>query len=114
MTDYGDTLLALHEAQELILELMPENVRGILQTNMFSTFGAVYNWRRVVIPLVAELAQPDDSGRALCPLCRQKPACGFQSGFTLPTGLTRHLEGSHGFYRCQVMVVAEAVAKRTR
>jgi len=114
MSDFRDIEAALHEAQELILELMPDNIRSILQTRMTSSFGAIYNWRRAVIPPVVEHALHDDTGRGRCPLCHRGPDQGVHVGFTLPTGLTRHLEGSHNFYRCGVMAVAEAVAKRTR
>ncbi|MFA5053790.1 MAG: hypothetical protein WC565_07015 [Parcubacteria group bacterium] len=114
MSDFRDIEAALHDTQELVLDLMPDAIRAVLQTSMSSSFGAVHNWRRVVIPQVIGFAERDDSGRARCPLCHVRPQQGFHDGFTLPGGLTRHLDGSHNFYRCGVMTVAEAVAKRAR
>ncbi|MFC5521088.1 hypothetical protein [Polaromonas jejuensis] len=57
--------------------------------------------------------------RAYCPLCK----CGAQStysrGFSMPTGMRRHLEGSHGSRRCAVFSAAidpcfEGIAEKAK
>ena len=49
--------------------------------------------------------------RAVCPLCGESAQSPYTSGFALPTGLTRHLVGSHGSRMCTVFNAAFAQAR---
>lgn len=113
--DYSRLLCELDAVRKLVLQLLPEEARLILDVRMAQGEFQVRDWRRLVVPQILALVRPEldwqNRERAACPLCKEGPQQGAFNTFTVPEGLTRHLEGSHNFYRCAVMVVAERLAK---
>lgn len=112
-TDYIERLqLKLHEARGLVMSLIEDKAREILETS--ETFSSLYAWRKTVTARIVDLAEPvqfpDGAQVAPCPLCKCGPQVSYRNGFTVPEGLTRHLWGSHGLHRCEVMTVAEDMA----
>ena len=109
----GETELKLYYTRELVLRLLPKELRTLLKD--YSLGEDWYSWDMRVIERVVSLATVSDDGmgyssdRGHCPLC--KHGVDYPQGFTLPTGLTRHLSGSHGAKICEVMEAATRVAK---
>lgn len=108
---------------ELVLDLLPAPFADILRVAPRAEWspgstGTIHSWRSDVVPQVIECTEPLESHRdsrsqrARCPLCKEGPSQGSDEGFTIPEGLTRHLNGSHNFHRCQVMAVAEYLLKK--
>jgi hypothetical protein len=112
--ELSDYKLALYETSKLVLQLLSDEAQRILEYREDYRKLDCHKWRERVASQVIALAQtkPDWQGRerAECPLCKEGPQQGSPDGFTIPEGLNRHLEGSHNFYRCGVMVVAERLA----
>ncbi len=99
----------LYDAQRVVLGLMSPEAQSILEPFVLKD---VVEWDEFVVPRIVELAKPiGETERALCPLCGHGPQNGYNDGFKLPEGLTRHLNGTHQFHRCGVMAVAEDFAK---
>lgn len=114
-SDFDQLEWELYETRRLVLRLLPTDVQRVLEN--YDT-GSVDKWRRYVEPELICLAQrlelPQWCGsdeRALCPLCGEGPVQELRPGFRVPGGLLRHLQGTHRFQRCDVMLVAEELAK---
>jgi hypothetical protein len=66
----------------------------------------LWSWEREAIKAIIEKTvvvpsqTPYHKDRAECPLCRSRP--GQETGYAMPLGLERHLEGK-GLERCSVM-----------
>jgi hypothetical protein len=116
--DISDLQLQLEQTRELVIALLPEQARRIVEPRFALTIDEVITWHSHTVERVIELAEPkpdfNQQDRAPCPLCRRGPEQGVHDGFTVPEGLRRHLEGSHNFHRCEVMAVAYTLTKNQR
>lgn len=108
----------LYFARSAVLELIPEEARRIL-TGYYSCESTAegHAWGRQVVEEVLALAKPlespspYDSPRAFCPLCTSGTSLPYESGFTLPVGLRRHLTGWGSVRQCSVMQAAMGLAR---
>ncbi len=120
---------ALYASRRAIIQLMPEALRRPLEAarecDSRSDFDA---WQAWAIECILDLADcrpgremnsSADTVRAYCPLCGEGASSPYAKGFSMPTGLRRHLEGSHRSHRCDVFAAAadsclEDLAERAR
>jgi hypothetical protein len=109
----------LYEARSAIVHLMPENTRKLL-TSYFSCESRqqTYAWEQSVADEIIESAEvlPRTQGfylseRAYCPLCGSGSTSPYESGFTIPEGLRRHLVGWGNTQQCDVMKAAFCLAR---
>ena len=102
-------------ARLTIISLMPERQRRILESySGCVTRDDTYRWEnRIAEELLAMVAViPTFSGdRAYCPLCGEGSSSGYDEGYSLPVGLTRHLTGWGRSRRCAVIAAAAALAR---
>lgn len=117
----------LTDARWTIVGLMPDALQEILTAAIHcQSRQDVRDWETWAIDQLIELAgdrpRRDIGQRALtrayCPLCGGSAQTANTSGFAMPTGLRRHLEGSHGSRRCGVFSAAidpcfEQIAERS-
>jgi len=98
-------------AREAIIDLMPEHLRDCLEESISChSFEDFENWESWAVDRVIAIAELDAHQLALrgrirlpCPLCGGAPQSEDLGGYLLPTGLLRHLEGSHRSTRCRVL-----------
>jgi hypothetical protein len=100
-----------------IVRLMPEVISDLLsRTYLLETRSDYHRWQRETIDAIVEMTVPDPKAsnryevRARCPLC-QASGDVYGSGFKLPLGLERHLEGWGNVSQCPV---TEAAFKNAR
>lgn len=109
----------LYEARYNILALLPEEIRQLIKGyHQCHSHDDIMIWQRTVIAQLIAVASssplpttPGSAPRAPCPLCHQGPQSPPESGYSVPIGLQRHLEGQGKFYRCAVMATAVKLAK---
>lgn len=108
----------LFSARCLIINLMPTDLRTIL--NSYSMSKLIVHPQDWLLSTSEEIAMSTRAmeehsntynARASCPLCGDGTNSPSESGFALPTGLQRHLEGYGNMARCGVMDAAYEVAK---
>lgn len=107
---------ALYLARRTIIDLMPEPLREPLEAAIWcDSKDDAYEWQAWAIERIIALAESRPSEemygtagtpRAYCPLCKRGAQSPYSQGFAMPTGLRRHLEGSHGSRRCEVFSAA--------
>lgn len=99
----------LYETRRLVLRMVPIELCKALEHYEVPT---IHDWRGFVEPAIIGMASRlEGTERAMCPLCRCGPRVEHGPGFLVPEGLNRHLRGTHRFPRCEVMTVAEELAK---
>jgi hypothetical protein len=106
----------LWSARNDIVCLMPDDISDLLMGYHFlKTRPDYYRWQRETIEAIVAMALPDPKAshfqnRARCPLCNRSGDV-YGSGFTLPIGLERHLEGFGNVSQCPA---TEAAFKNAR
>lgn len=111
----------LDESRHAILRLAPDNMQSILQSYyLCKTREDASGWEKEIIKKVIEAAisrinDDDESffGQTPCPLCRRSSTSPYQRGFLIPTGLQRHLSGRGHAQKCDVMIAALHLARKT-
>ena len=100
----------IYNARRTILNLTPEELRSLFKTYInCKSRKETSLWTNTIINETVAYAtrnKPEefyDGLRATCPLCGEKADAAYSTGFKLPEGLARHLEGSHGAHECRVM-----------
>ena len=106
---------ALYLARSTIISLIPESLQRPLEAAIYCISRQdIHDWERWAIERVMaqavgrpglEMGAPGQT-RAYCPLCGGGSQAPYTSGFAMPTGMRRHLEGSHGSHRCAVFSAA--------
>lgn len=107
----------LYFARRTIIDLVPEPLRAFLDAASYcETFEDLLQWdawciRHLIVR--ADLQPTHEAGayRALCPLCGGSSQAPYSVGFSVPTGLSRHLGGTHGSARCGVFDAAYGKAR---
>lgn len=97
------------------IEMMPDEVRKILWTFLrCESRHDAYAWPKKIAQELVTLAEPIASPfgeRAICPLCRSEGGSPYETGYSLPIGLLRHLIGFGNVRECPVMAAARSVAQ---
>lgn len=124
----ADLKSALYFARQTIMDLMPPDAREVLSAHWHcDTLKDVAAWNTWAVGKVMQMAKAkpgeqmgDMPGRmrAYCPLCGGGVQSPGPEGYAFPTGLLRHLEGSHRSHRCPVFAsaygeVRESVIERS-
>lgn len=98
-----------------IINLMPENRRKILMSFFHcESRSETYGWKeKITEELIgtAEVIGSPFGDRAYCPLCGDGSSSGYERGYSLPIGLTRHLTGWGRTRECTVVKAASAIAR---
>jgi hypothetical protein len=108
----------LYLARSAIVGLMSEPKQKILNSYYYwQTRQERYGWINEVAEEIIAMAEPVSgehslyfSERAYCPLCGGGTSSPYESGFSLPEGLRRHLTGS-GASQCVVTEAASNLAR---
>ena len=106
----------LYTTRRAIVELMPKAIAERLRNfDGCQSEREFYDWTRSVIAFIIQEAVPITEAsyfqpRGFCPLCHQGSSGPYDSGFTLPEGLRRHLEGFGNVRQCNVSQAAFALA----
>jgi hypothetical protein len=105
----------LYLSRRAIIELMPEQKRKIL-TSFYECESRqeTHAWRdKIAEELIgtAEVIRSYNSDRACCPLCGDGSSSGYEHGYSVPVGLTRHLTGWGRVRECSVAAAAFAIAR---
>ena len=105
----------LYFACEAIIDLVSKQFEPYLSAWLYcESLDDLNAWESWVVDGVLRAAVPGpagdrgdylDRGRAYCPLCGGSAQSPYSRGFSVPLGLERHLEGSHGSRRCPVLRV---------
>lgn len=96
-----------------VLSFVPDRYRAALNPPETFTRDGWFDWDTVVVKKLIELVETDeaievfDNDRVRCPLCGGVPQNFGATGFSVPTGLERHLLTSHNARGCDVMYVVE-------
>lgn len=109
----------LSSANRTILDLMPPNIRQILDSyHSCTSTDSIHEWRVEAIEKLirsAKILSREEGSywdeRAYCPLCGDGSTSPYASGFKVPEGLRRHLDGYGNNSRCGVMVAARKLAE---
>lgn len=115
----------LYIARRAVIDLLPEAARLVIDTyHRSSTPTERYEWERDIIEAILELAVEIEPAnlygrpRGYCPLCNRGSSGPYESGFSLPEGLKRHLTGWGNTRQCVVIEIASGLAheawERTR
>lgn len=110
----------LFMARRTIVELMPEQFQRVLDSFRGDDRTAVWEWAEKAADQIVDLCDtaeqkyydgyPLGAPRAPCPLCGGGSSTPYDKGFALPTGLFRHLMGSHNSRQCEVFGAALQLA----
>ena len=108
----------LYITRREMLHLMPDDISSLLDSyHRCESRQAAYAWEQeIATALIQRVERPRDPGqweeqRANCPLCNSGAMTPYASGFSLPTGLERHLTGWGSQIRqCSVMRAAAGLA----
>jgi hypothetical protein len=108
----------LYITRREMLHLMPDDISSLLDGyHRCESRQAAYAWEQeIVAALIQRVERPRAPGqweeqRANCPLCNSGAMTPYASGFSLPTGLERHLTGWGSQIRqCSVMRAASGLA----
>jgi len=109
-------------ARMAIVDLMPEQLRAVLTANFYcESRELLHEWLRWSVEQIIDAADkrpghemgdyPGSGQRAYCPLCGSEASSPYTRGFAFPTGLIRHLEGSHSQQQCSVFRAVERMAR---
>ncbi|NHZ38232.1 hypothetical protein [Massilia rubra] len=105
----------LFSARLTIIGLMPERQRQILESYRdCGTRTDTYRWENKIaeeLIATAEVIPTYFGDRAYCPLCGRGSSSGYEEGYSLPVGLTRHLTGWGRSHKCGVIAAALAIAR---
>lgn len=100
----------LYYARRTVVALTPTRLRDLIRTyTQCKSRKESSLWMNSVIDEIIEYAtrnDPEEFYNGLysdCPLCGERADTAYSTGFKLPEGLARHLEGSHGAHKCRVM-----------
>lgn len=100
-----------------MIQLMPEEIAAELM-GFYSCHSErdFFSWRRSVVDNIVGRAVPVPEASVLqprgwCPLCRGGSSGPYATGFTLPEGLRRHLEGFGNVSQCPVTTAAFALGR---
>lgn len=107
-------------AHDTIIGLMPDGIQGLLgsfyMVESDEDFHAWMRWTQASLLALADKRPGPTMGgvvgewRARCPLCGGGASSPGLEGFSLPTGLERHLGGTHGSRMCLVFSAAHQQA----
>lgn len=107
----------LWQARSTVMDLLPNPIANILHSyHLCASIDDTYAWSHVVVQRLIDITEPltdlhSLSGlRAPCPLCKGEAQSAYERGFSLPSGLKRHLEGSAGSPICAVFAAAKGLA----
>ena len=110
----------LHCARATIVDLVPKPHRDWLEMatlcGNFKDFDAWQAWAIDGLTRGADARPGPEMGgvvgqfRAFCPLCGEGSQAAGLLGYAMPTGLERHLAGSHGSHMCRVFEAAHGNA----
>ncbi|MES2898693.1 MAG: hypothetical protein V4723_03140 [Pseudomonadota bacterium] len=73
-----------------------------------------YSWPNKIASEIAgkvDVIKSPSGDRAVCPLCRGESDSQYETGFSVPVGLVRHLTGSGNVRACTVMAAALSLAR---
>jgi hypothetical protein len=105
----------LERARWDIIDLMPEKRRKILMSFFHcESRDDTYRWEgKITEELIgeAEVIGSPFGDRAYCPLCGDGSSSGYERGYSIPVGLTRHLTGWGRTRECAVVRAASAIAR---
>ncbi|AZR39526.1 hypothetical protein MTMN5_00043 [Marinobacter salarius] len=100
----------MYRLRRAVLSLVPERYRDLIDPPYNFTQEEGRHWDYEVVSRIIELVKPDAEGRSACPLCGDTTQS-FGVGFSVPTGLERHLLGSHRSRECDVMYAAKGLLR---
>jgi len=100
----------MYVLRQAVLSLVPERFRILIKPPYSFTQEQGRSWQYETVRKVLELVEADPQGRAPCPLCGETTQT-YGVGFAVPTGLERHLLGSHQSRRCDVMHAAKGLLR---
>ena len=110
----------LYHARYAIISLMPEETEKILTSYYYSCKSRqeTYRWTDIAAIEIIEFAKilsPEEgscfSERAYCHLCGDGSNSYYETGFSVPEGLRRHLVGYGNTHQCRVFEAAEKLAR---
>ncbi len=109
----------LYKARIAIIYLMPDDVQQLMMSYyVCESRRDAHAWLDRVTEEIMSRAKrlPPDQGsylsdRAYCPLCKQGSSSPYESGFSLPEGLRRHLTGWGNVHQCTVVESAMNLAR---
>jgi hypothetical protein len=88
----------------------PDEFHSLLfgRDHQFNEESDLWHWRRDVFAAVIDAAQPDQHGRAACPLCRSRgnSQSWGNDGWAVGGGLWMHLDGTGHAEKCPVFEIA--------
>jgi hypothetical protein len=110
----------LYLARSTVVELMPEKYQRILRSYYdYKSSRETSGWDDDAAESIIELAEllPQEiagpyGSRAMCPLCGEGTTHPYETGFSVPEGLRRHLTGYGNTQRCRVMAAALGMARQ--
>lgn len=109
----------LWSARYAIVCLMPDDIQGVLTGYVLSdSRSESHAWERDAVKEIiarADVLSREEGSyfgtRARCPLCGDESSSPYQSGFSLPEGLRRHLAGWGNVRQCSVFGAAVSLAR---
>lgn len=102
--------MEMYRLRRTVLSLVSEQYRELIDPPYDFTQAEGNRWDYDVVRRIIELVEPDTEGRSACPLCGDTTQS-YGLGFSVPTGLERHLLGSHGSRECNVMYAAKGLLR---
>lgn len=93
-----------------VLSLVPEKFRTIVNPPYKFSSTEGFQWEHTVTGTILQMLETDAGGRSACPLCGETTQT-EGVGFSIPTGLERHLLGSHKSHQCVVMYAAKGLLR---
>jgi hypothetical protein len=105
----------LENSRIAFIEIMPDDMRTLLWSYFrCESRQEAYAWPKKIAEELVSMAEAIKSPfgeRAICPLCRSEGGSQYETGYSLPIGLVRHLTGFGNVRECPVMSAARAVAR---
>lgn len=109
----------LWTARRAIIDLMPDGTRRVLTSYYHcGSRSETYKWEHDAVEEIighAEALSREEGSylgpRARCPLCGDESTSPYESGFSLPEGLRRHLTGWGNVRQCSVLGAAASLAR---
>lgn len=100
----------MYTLRETIISLVPVPFKAIIEPRYDLTREESRNWLNSTANKIIEITEPDQYGKAICPLCGSVPQF-VGVGYSYPIGLERHLTGSHNVQKCPVMHAADGLRR---
>jgi len=100
----------MYRLRRTIIEFISDPYKAVIEYPYSITKDESRNWLYKTTDRIIELTEPDEQGRAICPLCKGVPQF-VGVGYTYPIGLERHLRGSHNASQCDVMYAADGLRR---